>query len=316
MRVLGRTEHPFGERITPDRLFVTGMGDSMRPTDLFPVTAPTTTHPRVGKTYSDDTDEYIGRGNNGDNHFLNTGCSERGSWGNPYPKSEYGLADCLIGFGLKFADAIATDEETRSRVKRLRGLELGCYCHDLGMEESPPMDGDRDNHYCHGDLIAHWADALSHQSGRAIGVCGSRTIYDQYGSQLDGDDAVAQLVGKAVAEADNIPAATALDAVIHGDNGNSPDAWGSTFAEYHDLTNHGMYPSLDLFGKEEYFLRNSAVVAHLLTCTDAHLIAFWDGDSTGTKDTIDKARNAGIPVTVVNLSDNPHHWLDADMLGQ
>ena len=48
------------------------------------------------------------------------------------------------------------------------------------------------------------------------------------------------------------------------------------------------------YGKKAGYLRNS----QMLEVADA-LVAFWDGESRGTKNMIDIARNKGIPVRVV-----------------
>jgi len=285
----------------------------MEPTDLFPTHAPKTTHPHVGKRNQEAVDVGIGRNNYGKDHFLNTNFGEAGCWGNPYPKSEYGLTDCLIAFGLRFTDAIATDEETRQQVMELEQQDLGCYCHELGYEDTPPMDGSRDNHYCHGDIIAHWANELNNPTGVGIGVCGSRDIWNAYHSQLRGKASIIKLVSRGIDAADNINE-DELDAIVHGANDKSPDAWGSMYADHHDLINHSIWPNHNIFGNEEFLLRNSAIIANLLTYKESHLIAFWDGVSNGTKDTINKARDVGIPVTIVNLEDDQHQWLDENML--
>ena len=47
-------------------------------------------------------------------------------------------------------------------------------------------------------------------------------------------------------------------------------------------------------GKGAGFTRNSAIVAD----ADA-MVAFWDGNSHGTRDSINKARRRGIPVEVI-----------------
>jgi hypothetical protein len=55
------------------------------------------------------------------------------------------------------------------------------------------------------------------------------------------------------------------------------------------------YPAdWDRFGKRAGFLRNQAIVDN---CDK--VVAFWDGESRGTADTIERARKAGKPVTIV-----------------
>lgn len=50
----------------------------------------------------------------------------------------------------------------------------------------------------------------------------------------------------------------------------------------------------DLHGSRAGFLRNTTIVEK-----SDRIVAFWDGESRGTKDTIDKARQAGKLVEIV-----------------
>ena len=52
----------------------------------------------------------------------------------------------------------------------------------------------------------------------------------------------------------------------------------------------------DLHGKVAGFLRNQA----MLDEKPDLVIAFWDGESRGTRDTITRARSMGIPVEIVS----------------
>lgn len=49
-------------------------------------------------------------------------------------------------------------------------------------------------------------------------------------------------------------------------------------------------------GKFAPLQRNAEIVAYLIP--DGRLVAFWDGQSTGTRDVVRKAFKAGIPVTL------------------
>jgi len=53
-------------------------------------------------------------------------------------------------------------------------------------------------------------------------------------------------------------------------------------------------PDWDKFGKQAGFIRNQQIVDN---CD--MVLAFWDGKSRGTKDTIDKARKAKKPTFIV-----------------
>jgi predicted Rossmann fold nucleotide-binding protein DprA/Smf involved in DNA uptake len=54
-------------------------------------------------------------------------------------------------------------------------------------------------------------------------------------------------------------------------------------------------PQWDRYGKRAGAVRNRAIVNEA-----EQVIAFWDGQSKGTKITIDMAREAGKPVTVIS----------------
>lgn len=56
-------------------------------------------------------------------------------------------------------------------------------------------------------------------------------------------------------------------------------------------------PDWKKFGKRAGFLRNTDIVKN-----SEHVIAFWDSLSRGTLDSINKAKNLNIPVTIVNFS--------------
>lgn len=105
---------------------------------------------QVGHCKQDDTDVYIGRGDHGNAHFLNTDIGDRGWLGNPFTVDDHGREDCVERFRTKFEAAIATDAELCDAVAALRGKTLGCWCQRL------TDDGPR----CHGEVIAEWADHL------------------------------------------------------------------------------------------------------------------------------------------------------------
>ena len=76
-----------------------------------------------------------------------------------------------------------------------------------------------------------------------------------------------------------------------------PDQWGERWAG--ELSSVGIerYPAdWDAHGRAAGPKRNSEMAAE----ADA-LLAFWDGESAGTRDMITKARSAGLDVTVVRM---------------
>lgn len=48
-------------------------------------------------------------------------------------------------------------------------------------------------------------------------------------------------------------------------------------------------------GREAGFIRNRSIVAN-----SDRVVAFWDGKSPGTRDTIQKCRAANVPISIVN----------------
>lgn len=105
---------------------------------------------RVGKIHEDETDVYIGRGEGGDVHILNSEVGEYGWLGNPYPLSDYDREESIARFTRDFLDRIESDKEFRHAVAELKGENLGCFCQNL--EDEGPA--------CHGEVIAHVADLL------------------------------------------------------------------------------------------------------------------------------------------------------------
>lgn len=56
-------------------------------------------------------------------------------------------------------------------------------------------------------------------------------------------------------------------------------------------------PDYDRYGRSAPFKRNTQIVE---SCTE--VVAFWDGLSRGTSDTIRKARSMGKPVTIIGIN--------------
>ncbi|WP_158964041.1 SLOG family protein [Myroides fluvii] len=72
------------------------------------------------------------------------------------------------------------------------------------------------------------------------------------------------------------------------------DQLGARFALAYHLELIVFKPDWKRYGKRAGFIRNTEIVAHA-DC----ILAFWDGQSKGTKDSIDKATGAGKKVIVV-----------------
>ncbi len=113
---------------------------------------------RVGHCRHDEIDFYIGRGDGGDAHLLNTDPPNRGCLGNPFPVDEHGRVQCVERFRVEFEALIESDPEFRQFIGGLSGRVLGCWCQRL--DEDGPM--------CHGEIIAEWADRINHSQDTGI----------------------------------------------------------------------------------------------------------------------------------------------------
>lgn len=72
------------------------------------------------------------------------------------------------------------------------------------------------------------------------------------------------------------------------------DSLGALYARLRGLPVLVLLPDWDRYGKRAGFLRNTQIVEEA-----DEVLAFWDGKSRGTLDTINKAKAAGKVVTVV-----------------
>lgn len=304
-RVLAQNRLTHRETINPTAVFVLGMGD-MTPLRPSRANSKMTPHPRVGD-HKEANARYIGRGNNGDGNITNTPASERGGLGNPYKLEDHTRAESVFKFAFTLLDEYSNDEALRAEIQQLTDQKLGCFC----------RHSDEDAPACHGDVLATWIDYLTDPQGTAVGICGSRAIYDRFGDMI-GTDATA-LIERVLQDSTELAGMTSdIETVIHGANMGSPDAWGDQYAEdHHNATNHGI-PIPDAFpNKQAPLIRNGAVVSDLATYENNLLVAFWDGNSGGTKNTIDRAREVGIPVEVVDLTDKAtrKEYMTLDMVG-
>lgn len=72
------------------------------------------------------------------------------------------------------------------------------------------------------------------------------------------------------------------------------DSLAQRFAENKHLDMKIFHPNWDKYGKRAGFLRNKKIVKNCDV-----VVAFWDGESKGTKNTIDLAKEAGKKVYIV-----------------
>ena len=74
--------------------------------------------------------------------------------------------------------------------------------------------------------------------------------------------------------------------VIVSGGARGADSLGEKYADEKGLQKEIYKPDWDLFGKKAGFMRNTTIIEN---CD--MVVAFWDGESKGTKDSLDKAKN-------------------------
>jgi len=84
-----------------------------------------------------------------------------------------------------------------------------------------------------------------------------------------------------------------IDTIVSG-GATGADSLGKRFADYWHIATMIFKPDWDKYGKSAGFRRNQ----HIVDYSDM-VVAFWDGKSKGTKDTIEKARVAKKPTFIV-----------------
>jgi hypothetical protein len=109
-----------------------------------------------------------------------------------------------------------------------------------------------------------------------LGIVGSRTFNDY--------DKLKQVLSEK------------LPFVLISGGAEGADSLAERFADENKLEKVIHLPNWNGEGKAAGFIRNARIVED---CDE--LVAFWDGVSRGTRDTIRKARKKGISVTIVNF---------------
>lgn len=89
--------------------------------------------------------------------------------------------------------------------------------------------------------------------------------------------------------------------ILHGD-AKGADALARTWAEKYGVARQQFDADWTKHGLAAGPIRNAEMVRH-----GTHLVAFWDGQSKGTKDIIDKARARKLPVVDVPYGSKPRH---------
>jgi hypothetical protein len=80
------------------------------------------------------------------------------------------------------------------------------------------------------------------------------------------------------------------------------DSLAKRYAKSFKLAYEEFLPDWDKYGKSAGFRRNQ----HIVNASEI-IVAFWDGKSRGTKDSIDKALQKGIPVLIVPFAAEGHN---------
>jgi hypothetical protein len=117
---------------------------------------------------------------------------------------------------------------------------------------------------------------------RSMAIVGSRTFQDY------------QLLRSTIL---SNPALNGCDTVISG-GAHGADLLGERFARERGLKVTRLVPDWKKYKRYAGLMRNTDIVNRA-----DHVVAFWDGVSKGTKDTITKAKRAGKLVKVIEFTD-------------
>ena len=116
--------------------------------------------------------------------------------------------------------------------------------------------------------------------GIALGIVGSRSFADQ---------------ALAFRVLDRVRSKVAI--VVSG-GARGADSFGEAWAKARGIQTRVIRPDWKRFGRSAGFRRNGEIVA-----ASQALVAFWDGESRGTADSIARAKARGIPVHIVRFGD-------------
>lgn len=90
------------------------------------------------------------------------------------------------------------------------------------------------------------------------------------------------------------------DTIIVSGGADGVDTWAEEAALARKLPQPKIFkPDYQKHGRKAPFVRNTQIVR-----ASTHIVAFWDGKSTGTMDTIKKAREMGKQLTIINPDTN------------
>lgn len=115
-----------------------------------------------------------------------------------------------------------------------------------------------------------------------LAVIGSRTL-----KQREVLTVIAQVVGRAK---------TPVTEIITG-GANGVDAIAEYYAKTEGIKMTVFYPQYQAHGRRAPLIRNNVIIEEAEA-----MLAIWDGESSGTRYTIEKAKREGLKVMVVRLS--------------
>lgn len=165
----------------------------------------------------------------------------------------------IDAFRKYFYKRLKSDPEFNRRVRSLKGKRLACFC----KPQKP----------CHGDVIAEYLNGLPEEDPVQLAVVGSRTFSDYaYMKEILQWYTIKEIISGAAKGADRLAA---------------------KFANENEIALREFPAEWDRHGNSAGFIRNELIVD---ACDE--VVAFWDGQSRGTKHTIDTADKIGKPVSI------------------
>lgn len=174
------------------------------------------------------------------------------------PFSQGSREDNIKLFKKYFHERIKTDPEFRKKVLQLKGKRLGCFCHPKP---------------CHGDIIAQYLNSQPETKPINLAVVGSRDFNDySYMKEVLQWFDIKRIISGGAKGADHL---------------------AEKYAAEHGLPITVFPAEWERFGKSAGYKRNMKIVE-----AADEIAAFWDGQSKGTKHTIDFADDKGKPVYV------------------
>lgn len=152
----------------------------------------------------------------------------------------------------------------------------------------------------HGCLYCYWRDSKKPAPPKAapatkkptakLIVAGSRTFNDYRRLSIEIEDFVKlSLLDK-----------SSVEIVTGGARG--ADKMAERYAHEHNMMCTVILPDWDKYGKSAGYRRNEEILEYASDADLKMLVAFWDGQSKGTKHMIDIAEKAGFEVLVINVN--------------